>query len=86
MKAMVAPLRTMPNPITEPRYEMINPRVQNFGDVAILTFQVVNYGRFKGKPEAVINRWNSTETYRRTAGRWRIVHSHWSFTTPVIAK
>ena len=52
MKAMVAPLRTMPNPITEPRYEMINPRVQNFGDVAILTFQVVNYGNARRVEEA----------------------------------
>lgn len=80
LKAMVAPLLTMPNPITEPRYEIIGPRVQHYGEVAILTFQVVNYGRFQGKPEAVINRWNSTETYRRIGGRWRIVHSHWSFT------
>ena len=27
-------------------------------------------------------RWNSTEVYSRTGGRWRIVHSHWSYVKP----
>jgi hypothetical protein len=32
----------------------------------------------------VVSRWNSTEVYRRIDGKWRIVHSHWSFTKPEV--
>ena len=84
IKAMLAGMMAAapPNVVTNPRYELIGARVQQYGDVGILTFQVINYGRVKGGPESVLARWNSTETYRRSGGRWRIVHSHWSFTTP----
>ena len=84
IRAMLAALMAAapPNAVTEPRYELVGTRVQQYGEVGILTFQVINYGRLKGAPESVLARWNSTETYRRIGGRWRIVHSHWSFTTP----
>ena len=80
IRKMVAALPSVPNPVTEPRYEIAGAKVQHYGEVAILTFRVINYGRLQGKPESVLARWNSTETYRRAGGRWRIVHSHWSFT------
>jgi RNA polymerase sigma factor (sigma-70 family) len=64
------------------RYEMLNPRVDVAGDVAVLTFNLVNHGaRFDGGPPGTA-RWNSTEVFRRIDGRWRIVHSHWSYTKP----
>jgi ketosteroid isomerase-like protein len=48
----------------------------------VLTFNLVNHGaRFDGGP-AGTSRWNSTEVFRRIGGRWRIVHSHWSYTKP----
>lgn len=53
------------------RYEMIDPRVQVYGDIAILTFRFVSHGS-----EGAM-RWNTTEVYRRK-GEWRIVHTHWS--------
>jgi len=84
MEAAVAPLRSMKSPITDPRYDMIDPRVQRHGDVALLTFNVVNYGKPPNKPETVINRWNSTEVYQRIDGQWKIIHSHWSFVKPDI--
>ena len=59
-------------------YEMLDPRVQRFGDVAILTYNVVNH-RNGG---SVIVRWNSTAVYARRQGRWKIVHSHFSYTKP----
>ena len=68
------------------RYEMVNPKVQASGDVAILTFNVVNYRRQPDGSEAVANRWNSTEVYRRVSGAWRIAHSHWSNVRPVPAR
>jgi ketosteroid isomerase-like protein len=82
MRAMVAGIATAPNPVTDPRYELIGAKVQEYGEVAILTFRVISYGKLQGRPESVLTRWNSTETYRRVAGRWKIVHSHWSFTKP----
>ena len=66
------------------RYEMIAPRVQQAGDAAILTYNLVNYAR-RPDGEAVISRWNSTTAYVRVDGRWKVLHSHWSFTKPELA-
>jgi ketosteroid isomerase-like protein len=82
MIAYVAPMTNMKVPFTDRRYEMIDPKVQFFGDVALLTFNVVNYGKLPDRPESVLSRWNSTEIYHRVDGKWRIIHSHWSFTKP----
>lgn len=57
------------------RFEILNPRVQRVGDLAILTFNFVSYG---GNEDGL--RWNCTEGYRRDASDWRIVQTHWSFT------
>jgi hypothetical protein len=54
--------------------EIINPRVQVIGDVAVLTMLYVSYSN-----EASM-RWNCTEIYRRQGDDWKIIHSHWSFT------
>jgi len=62
------------------RYEMINPRVQRGGDLAILTFNLVDEVKAAGKTM----HWNSTEVYRHTRRGWRIVHSHWSLVKPDI--
>ncbi len=57
------------------RYELINPLVQHAGDAAVLTFNYVSYG---GTDDAY--RWNCTEVYRRSGGRWEIIQTHWSYT------
>lgn len=56
------------------RYELLNPKVQQFGDVAVLTF---NYISYTGPSES---RWNCTEVYRQNGGIWRIIQTHWSHT------
>ncbi len=56
------------------RYELLNPKVQLAGDAAVLTFNYVSYSN------ETKNRWNCTEVYRKTEGRWRIIQTHWSFT------
>lgn len=71
--------------ITIDRYEMVDPKVQVTGDIAILSFRIINYARRPDGGEAVANRWNTTEVYRRTGGAWRIAHSHFSLTRPVRA-
>jgi uncharacterized protein (TIGR02246 family) len=64
------------------RYDMINPTVQHHGDIAILTFNLVSYLQPPGSPVQPTVRWNSTETYARINGQWRIIHSHWSYLKP----
>jgi ketosteroid isomerase-like protein len=56
------------------RFELINPRVQVQGDVAVLTF---NYVSYRGDGES---RWNCTEVYALRADHFRIIQTHWSYT------
>jgi ketosteroid isomerase-like protein len=56
------------------RFELVNPKVQAQGDMAVLTF---NYVSHRG---AAVSRWNCTEVYARRAGAWRIIQTHWSYT------
>ena len=86
LKARVAPMRGIKLPFTEPRYEMIDPVVRVEGNVAVLTFNLVNYGKPTGSTkETVLARWNATEVYRQVDDAWRIIHTHWSFTQPQLA-
>jgi ketosteroid isomerase-like protein len=57
------------------RFEMLRPRVQRAGDMAVLTFNHVSYGG-----NEVESRWNCTEVYRKDPEGWRIVQTHWSYT------
>jgi ketosteroid isomerase-like protein len=62
-------------------YEIIEPRVQRAGAMAVLTYNLVSRGSGPdGKP--VVARWNSTAVYTQVGDRWKIIHSHWSFTKP----
>lgn len=57
------------------RYEMIDPRVQVYGNAAVLTFNYVS--EHQGETQA----WNCTEVYARDSDHpWRIVQTHWSRT------
>ena len=78
----LAPMKRMNPPFTDPRYDMIDPNVRRHGDVALLTFNLVNYGKLPDAPERVLARWNSTEIYSRIGGTWKIIHSHWSYIQP----
>jgi len=54
-------------------FELIDPKVQEWSDTAVLTFVFTYHGgRDDGK------RWNCVEVYRRTPRGWRIMHTHWS--------
>jgi ketosteroid isomerase-like protein len=80
----LAPMKNMRLPFTNPRYEILDARVQRHGEVALLTFNVVNYGHFPDGRDRVLARWNSTQVYERTKDNWKIIHSHWSYTRPEI--
>jgi ketosteroid isomerase-like protein len=86
LHAGLAAMRGVTLPFTEPRYDMINPVVHVEGNVAVLSFNLVNYGKPSGSTqETVLARWNATEVYREIDGTWRIIHTHWSFTQPQLA-
>jgi uncharacterized protein (TIGR02246 family) len=78
MKQLLSPLS---GKIKVDRYEMLGAKVQQSGDMAVLSYNLISHFTDpKGKPGAV--RWNSTAVYRKSEGKWRIIHSHWSFTKP----
>lgn len=56
------------------RITMHNPKVQMTDTMAVLTFNLDSHAEEK------VTKWNSTEVYRREKdGRWKIIHSHWSY-------
>ena len=86
MQERLAAMKNVKLPFTKPRYELLDPRVQRHGDVAVLTFNAVNHGTLPGQPESVLSRWNSTEVYGRVDGKWKIIHSHWSYVKPELKR
>jgi len=54
-------------------YEFVDPRVEVAGDAAVLSYN------FRDRMGETVLEWNATEIFRRRDGRWRIVHTHWSF-------
>ena len=62
------------------RYEMLNPHVVVDGDMAVLTYNLVNFLVDSQGVESVGSRWNSTTVLQRRGGVWKTIHSHWSFT------
>ncbi len=54
------------------RHEMLRPRVRQFGDAALLTYDWVVY------VDADSQRWRATVVYGLRDAQWRVVHAHWS--------
>ena len=78
MKQALEPIKGL---VKVDRYEMVAPQVYVSGDVAVLTYNLVSQAR---RPDggAMEVRWNSTAVYALVGGKWKIVHSHWSYTKP----
>ena len=79
MTALLTPLR---GKIKIHRFEMLNPKVQRYGDIAVLSYNIVNYQIGADGKEHPANRWNSSAVYRRSGAAWKTIHSHFSFTKP----
>lgn len=75
LEALTRYYESLRGQISANRWEIVAPRVQRAGDMAVLTFQFHSWG---GSGDAL--RWNCTEVYRRSAGRWEIIQTNWSFT------
>lgn len=62
------------------RFEILNPSVVVRGEMALLTYNLVNYQRDDKGIESEGSRWNSTTVFERRGDTWKTLHSHWSFT------
>ncbi len=65
------------------KWEIIDPKVQQYGDVAVLTYSLHAEGMdIVGAPGEAAKKqmtdWNSTSVYTRIDGKWRMIHSHWT--------
>jgi ketosteroid isomerase-like protein len=67
-------LATLEGQIHAHRYEIVDPRVQVYGDVGILTLR---YHPSSLDGEA-LSPWKTTVVYRQIAEEWRMVHANWS--------
>ena len=55
-------------------YELVDPKVQVYGDIAILTFRY-----HSTMPDGELGTpWKATSVYRLNNGKWQVVHAHWS--------
>jgi ketosteroid isomerase-like protein len=79
-QAMVDYYRPWMGKIHVARYEMLNPHVVENAEMALLTYNLVNYIRDANGFESVGTCWNSTTVYQRQNDAWKAIHSHWSFT------
>jgi ketosteroid isomerase-like protein len=76
-RALAARLAEASNkdPATTLANEMLNPKVQVYGDVAILSYNFLGYAQDKdGKVKP--NRAKSTRVYARQGGKWMLVHAN----------
>ena len=81
LPALTEYYRPLAGRINLPHYEMIGPRVQRHGNVAVLTYNLVSEA-VQPDGRQVTVRWNSTSVYARFRRQWRVIHSHWSLTAP----
>ncbi len=79
IRALVAPFK---GKIKVDRFDMINPKVERVGDMAVLSYNVINYMKQPDGSEKPGTRWNSTQVFQRIDGRWRTIHVHWSYSKP----
>lgn len=80
MQAALGPAEDAEPPPGPVHYELIDPRIQGDEELVVLTFNFVSTD--SGGNSGPLSRWNATEIYNLVGKEWKIIHSHWSFTTP----
>ena len=53
-------------------YEILDPKVQVSGDVAVLSFIL------ECRNGSATSRYDASEVYRHKNSEWRLIHAHWS--------
>ena len=59
--------------------EFIRPKVDVYGEVAVLTYVYRSTVENPDRPAGQSTLWNTTEVYARLDGGWKIIHTHWSY-------
>ena len=59
--------------------DFLAPKAQVHGDLAVLTYRFLSSVLKTGGSVASRTPWNCTEVFARIGGRWKIVHTHWSY-------
>jgi ketosteroid isomerase-like protein len=67
-------LTALQGQIPKHTYEFVNPKVQVYGEVGILS---LHYHAFAADGE-ILARGKGTCVYRQTGETWQMVHTHWS--------
>jgi len=60
-------------------YQIVNPRLDLYGDTAIFVFNLEYSDPASGK---VLGVWKGTTIFTRAKGSWEKVHAHWSASSP----
>ncbi len=77
LTALDAYYESLRGTISAVAWEVLEPRVVEIGEAAILTFRIRVWGE---SGEAVV--WNCSEVFVQRPIGWRIAQIHWSFTAP----
>jgi ketosteroid isomerase-like protein len=86
LEAMKEFIKPFTGRIKVDRFDMLNPKIQRDGNMALLTFNLLSYVKQQDGTEKIVARWNSSEVYRKIDGQWKIIHSHWSYIKPADAR
>ena len=73
LPTLMAYLADLEGQIPAHDYEIVNPRVQLYGDVGVVTLRY--HPSLNGEP---LQRWKATSVYSLNEGEWSMVHAHWS--------
>lgn len=68
------------------RFELIDPKVQVDGDIAVLTFNYKSFGKLSDGTVGEQSHWHTTEVFRKFDQGWKLISTHWSFTQPQLIK
>jgi hypothetical protein len=85
-EAITAIYEELRGKIVFPRFELIQPRAQVFGDLAVLTFNFRSFGPKDVGAEQVTSNWHTTEVFARQGPEWRLISTHWSPTGAALEK
>lgn len=77
LEALTAYYEALRGTVSAAGWEILEPRVVEIGEAAVLTFCFHSWGASGGSIT-----WNCTEVYRRRSSGWRIAQTHWSFSAP----
>lgn len=73
LESITSYAKTLEEIIPKHKYEMVNPKVQVYGDMAILSYHYHPF-TLEGEPST---KWRSSVVYSNING-WKMVHAHWT--------